>query len=388
MAFSRGAISCGIIAGFLSFVVPGRAESVTGYLYVSDYGIQALDRFSYTFDTVSKTVTNWQPAGANGSITNAVFINSNIKEGLQGTATDIIVVNSGGNSLSRYTLDGVLIGNIPILNANNTPHTLNSVGNVVITQDGKFMYAPESGAGLIDKIDLATGKIVAFVSFAGAHDVLIRPDGTLYAAAYTGNNPASAGIWHFDANLGSKTQLILNGDNGLGRPTGMSLSSSGILYVQANVFPTGSLVTGANSVYEYSIDSGTGAATFSQKHSYQNLEFDFGTDIGPDGNLYIAALGSGKPQASFGSPTGYTNGVYAYDTSLRVVSNVIAGYLNGTGTPASGFASPKYLEFGSNFITAPDAGFLEAPEPGSMALLGGLLAGGACLSVRRRRRAA
>ena len=390
MSFSRNAVSYAVLVGLFSWVTPMRADNITGYLYASDYGAQALDRFSYNFDTVSKTISNWQPAGAGGSTTSALFINSNIKEGLQGTANDIIVVNSGGNSLSRYTLAGALIGNIPILNADNSAHTLNSVGNVAITSDGKFMYAPESGAGKIDKIDLATGKIVAQVAFAGAHDVFIRPDGTLYAAAYTNSNVGSAGIWKFDANLGSKSQLITSGDNGLSRPTGMSLSSTGTLYIQSNVFPTNSLASGANTVFEYAIDPGTGAATFSAKTQSPKLQFDFGTDLGPDGNLYIAALGSGQTHATFGALPNYTNGVYAFDTTARTTSLAIAGYnVGGTGTPSYGFDSPKYLQFGTNFITAQDAGYQsETPEPGSLALLVVLLSGGAGLSARRRRRIA
>jgi hypothetical protein len=151
MTIPRSAITCGIFLSLACSVAPSWAQDVTDYLYISDYGAQALDRFSFTYDPIANTMTNWQPAGQSPG--SAVFINADIKEGLGGTSNDIIAVNTGGNSLSRYTLSGALIGNIPITLGGN-PYTLSSVGNVVISSDGKYMYAPESGAGKIDKIDL------------------------------------------------------------------------------------------------------------------------------------------------------------------------------------------------------------------------------------------
>ncbi len=139
----------------------------------------------------------------------------------------------------------------------------------------------------------------------------------------------------------------------------------------------------------YSINTITGAATFSSKTTSNSLQFDFGSDLGPDGNLYIAALGGGQTHSGFGAPAGYTNGVYSYNTSTQTVANVLAGYTVGTGTPSDGFESPKYLQFGVNFVSAEDAGFSAVtPEPGALALLGSLFAGVTCLAARRRRRRA
>ena len=117
--------------------------------------------------------------------------------------------------------------------------------------------------------------------------------------------------------------------------------------------------------------------------------FTFGNNIGPDGNVYIAALGGASGRAG---NSGYTDGVYKFDTSITnptsaAVSLAIAGGID-TGLPAgpTGLASPKYLQFGFNFVPAYDAGVV--PEPsGILAGLGllGMMGGGA-LRARRRRR--
>jgi hypothetical protein len=359
-----------------------RADIQTGYLYVSDYGLQALDRFAYDYNTVTNTISNWRPYGANGSSTNAQFISADVKEGLQGTASDIIVVATGGNSLARYGLDGHLIGTINIT-LNGSAHTLSSVGNVQITSDGKYMYAPESGTGYIDKIDLSNGNIIARAQFAGAHDVLILPNGNIIAAAYTGSNGGSSGLWEFDSNLssGSKTQLAVDATNHLSRPTGLSLSKDGTtLYVQDNV------KNGSGSINQYTINPTTGALTYVKTVGpNSDLVFDFGSDIGPDGNLYMAVLGSGKSQGNFGAPSGFVNGVYSMNTTTDAIALEISGYKNSTGTPTDGFYSPKYLQFGFNFISAPDAGYTGTPEPGSVAMSAAMLCTAAGVFVRRRR---
>ncbi len=357
-----------------------KADIQTGYLYVSDYGLQALDRFAYDYDTTSHIISHWRPYGLNGSTTNAQFINANVKEGLQGTASDIIVVATGGNSLARYGLDGHLIGTINIT-LNGASHTLSSVGNVQITPDGKYMYAPESGSGYIDKIDLKNGKIIARAQFAGAHDVLILPNGNIIAAAYTGANAGSSGLWEFDSDLtsGSKTQLVADGSNHLSRPTGMSLSKDGTtLYVQDNI------KNGSGSINQYTVNPISGALTYVKTVGpNSDLVFDFGSDIGPDGNLYMAVLGSGKTQGNFGSPTGFINGVYSMNTTTDAIALEVAGYNNTSGLPTDGFYSPKYLQFGFNFISAPDAGY--TPEPGSMAMSAAMLCTAAGVFARRRR---
>ena len=105
------------------------------------------------------------------------------------------------------------------------------------------------------------------------------------------------------------------------------------------------------------------------------LQFTFGNNLGPDGNLYIAALGGGGT-GSFNIQSGYIDGIYKFDTSNENVSQFIQGYTEKTGpVGASGLSAPKYLQFDTNFVNAPDAG---VPEPGTIALL---LAGFAGLGV-------
>ena len=46
--------------------------------------------------------------------------------------------------------------------------------------------------------------------------------------------------------------------------------------------------------------------------SSSGLHFTFGNNIGPDGNLYIAALGGASGR---GGNSGYTDGVYQFNTT-------------------------------------------------------------------------
>jgi len=77
----------------------------TGQLYVADYGKSVLDRYQYTFDETLGTITSITPNGIGGSTTNAFFlgdaISNPIKEGLQGTANDLIVVVGPHGSTQR-----------------------------------------------------------------------------------------------------------------------------------------------------------------------------------------------------------------------------------------------------------------------------------------------
>lgn len=288
---------------------------------------------------------------------------------------------SGG---SRPVLFLATDGTINVLNPNNSAHTFNNIGNVVITHDGKYLYAPEEGGNVIDKIDLATGKIVASTAFTGAHDLAIAADGTIYAAAYNHNDASSQGVWALPPDLSSKTQLIAYNDNGLTAPSGMSIAADGSLYVQQN---RGS---GPDGVYHYHITgSGVSAvATFdsgSSLTSSSSLHFTFGNNIGPDGNLYIAVLGGASGRAG---NAGYTNGVYKFDTTTRAVSRVIDGGVD-SGVPGgpSGLQSPKYLQFGFNFVPSDDPGAPPVPEPSGIMMGAGFLSvmGGGLLRMRRRK---
>jgi hypothetical protein len=402
MSLLRSTFACGLtatlFAGLFSLSATARAGDFTGFLYVSDYKAATLDRYRYNYHQATNTIDNIIAFGTNGNTSNAVFITGNIKEGLQGTLNDIIVVNSGGATLTRYDLNGNSINTINVQNANGSVHTLRGIGNVLITQDGKYLYAPEETGSLIDKIDLATGKIVAFASFTGAHDLAISPDGsTIYAAAYNNSAADSKGVYAYssDLNPATRKQVIAFNDNGLNGPSGMSVASDGSLYIQQNVHTSGGVGGGPDGIYHYKI-TGSGVnvtANFDAPSSLKtsaNLHFTFGNNIGPDGNVYIAALGGASGRSGNSS---YTDGVYKFDTSITnptstAVSLFIAGGIN-TGLPAgpSGLESPKYLQFGFNFVPAYDAGVV--PEPsGILAGLGllGMIGGGRLRARHRRRR--
>ena len=350
---------------------------ISGQLYVADYGKSELDRYTYTFDSTLGIITGFTPDGIGGNTTNAYFLGGSglpIKEGLQGTADDLIVVvgahGSTQTTLERFTLSGTYIGTIPVdFSAINNGNV--GIGNVAITPDGKYEYAPLQTANEIIKIDLSNGNIVDTYGFTGAHDLTIAPNGDVYAANYS---TAGATVIRLDSNLNFKQNLVTTqapGVSGNFRPSGLSIAADGSLYVQDNTQGSNDSVLH----YTFTNSGGTLTANFDSAGSYigsnsnNALQFTFGNNIGPDGNLYIAALGGGG-NGSFGVPSGYVDGIYEFNTSNETVSQAIAGFTEKTGpVGASGLDAPKYLQFSSNFVTADDAGYTLAPEPGTTALL-------------------
>ncbi len=348
----------------------------SGFLYVSDYGLSTLDRYQYTLDETIQSITGFSPDGIGNNTSNAYFLGNSsnpVKEGVHGTANDLILVSGSHGSTSttidRYTLDGSLIGAIPVdfstYNGGNV-----GIGNVLVTSDGKYMYAPLETAGYVVKIDLTNGHIVASFQFAGAHDVAIDANGNVYAANYSN---ASASIVALDSNLNKLQNLVTVATSGTGgafHPSGLAIASDGSLYVENNKRD------GPDSVLHYILAGSPGSltATLNTSSSYiggsgnNALEFTFGNNIGPDGKVYVAALGGGGAGNPFGSPAGYVNGIYEFDPGTMAMSLVIAGYTNQTGPLGpSGLSAPKYLQFDTNFVTAPDAGY--TPEPTTWTLL-------------------
>jgi len=395
MLFSRSrltsALTCGLLVGIFSLSLSAQAAGdFTGYLYASDYGSQLLDRFSYDYHAATNTITNILPAGYVGDPTSAAFIPGGIQSGFQGTGNDIIVVTDNGASLTRYDLNGNIIGTINVTNPDNSPHAFNSIGSIVITQDGKFLYAPDAGNNVINKIDLVSGKIVNSTAFTGAHDLAINPTtGTIYASAYNSADPGSMGVWALPSDLSSKTQLITTA-GGLTSPTGIIVAADGSLYIQQNVHTVSPDVAGGpDGVYHYTLSNGSAsaAATFDATHSLTSstsLHSTFGNAIGPDGNIYIAALGGGSGS---GGNTNYTDGIYKFDPTALTVSNFIAGKIEGlTAFGFGGLVAPKYLQFGGSFVPAADAGVTPEPSTVVMALSFLSVMGGRMLCTRRRRK--
>jgi hypothetical protein len=362
----------------------------TGQLYVADYGKSVLDRYQYTFDETLGAITSVSPYGIGGNTTNAYFlgsVNSPIKEGLQGTSNDLIAVvgahGSTQTTLERFTLDGTLIGTIPVnFSAYNGGNV--GVGNVAITADGKYMYAPLETANAIVKIDLTNGNIVASYSFAGAHDVAIAANGDVYASNYNGTTPE---VIRLNSNLVFQQNLVTGlpgGVTGSFHPTGIAVAPDGSIYIDNNT------KTETDSVLHYSFTDNAGiltptydpATSYIGSNTNDALDFSFGNNIGPDGNLYIADLGGGG-SGSFGVAPGYIDSIDEFDPITGAVSQFIAGSTETNGpVGSSGLSAPKYLQFDTNFIDAPDAGFV--PEPATNALLVAGLAGLAALKRAKR----
>ncbi len=348
-----------------------------GYLYVSDYGKSELDRYQYTYDKNTNTVTSITPYGINGNTSNAYFLGGGsapVKEGIHGTNTDIILVGGSHGSaatvLSRYTFDGKLIGTIPVnFSAYNGGNV--GIGNALVTSDGKYMYAPLEAGNAVVKISLANGAIVNSFAFTGAHDVALAANGDVYVANY---NASGAKVIRLDANLGNAQNLVTSsnyGGTGGFRPSGLSVAADGSLYVNNNTRG------GYDSVLHYTLSGST--ATYDSTKSYigsstnNSLEFTFGSDIGPDGKVYIAALGGGGNNG-FNTRAGYQDGIYALNPLTQTVIQAILGHTEGGANGPSGLSAPKYLQWDINFSTADDAGYL--PEPGTLPLMAGVLAVG------------
>ncbi len=397
----RSVLKAGLFATALMAVSQGAYATdiiLTGNLYVADYGKSVMERYKWTYDQTTNVMTSITPNGINGSTTNAYFIgdatNFPIKEGVHGTLNDLILVGgfhgSGVTNISRYRLDGSLIGSIPVdfsaFNGGNV-----GIGNVVVTSDGKFMFAPLESGNAVVKIDLATGAIVASFAYNGAHDVALTADGQhIFVANYANATPK---VIVLDSNLtaGSRVDLITaqpSGVSGPLRPSGLSVAADGSLYIDDNTNTSG----GHDSILHYNITYTAGAptaATYDATGSYVGsatnnaLHFTFGNSIGPDGNLYIADLGGGGA-GGFAVSNGHVDGVYKFDTTTHTVSLVIAGKTETAGAVgASSLSAPKYLQFDSNFVTAPDADY--APEPATLAVFS--LGLGALGIARRRKRA-
>jgi hypothetical protein len=309
-----------------------------------------------------------------------------------GTSDDLIVVEGTGSTIGRYMLNGTKIADIAVTGFPAGITGFGSIGNVAITTNGQYMYAPDESKGYIYEINLSTGKIVNYVQMTNVHDIAIDSNGTIYAGAYQ----SSQGINIYTPNLTFVKQLVTTGT--LSNSTGITLqtNSSGQttgLYVMSH--PTagsGSTTTaqGPDKVYNFAISGALGttsetATLVSPTPSYLSLKFSFGDAVGPDGNLYSAELGAN----GYGN-TNYTGGIYEYNTTTDAVTLAVQGYTEGTDSLGSGATGengglniPKYLEFSTSFITAPDAGLV--PEPGNMAMLAGIVLSGTGFLVRRKR---
>jgi hypothetical protein len=191
-------------------------------------------------------------------------------------------------------------------------------------------------------------------------------------------------VIRLNSNLVFQQNLVTalpNGVTGSFHPTGIAVAPDGSIYIDNNT------KTETDSVFHYSFTDNAGiltptydpATSYIGSNTNDALDFSFGNNIGPDGNLYIADLGGGG-SGSFSVAAGYVDGIDGFDPLTGTVSQFIAGYTEKNGPlGSSGLSAPKYLQFDTNFINAPDAGYV--PESGTTVLL---LAGLASMAALKR----
>jgi len=240
----------------------------------------------------------------------------------QPASADILVSNYGDGKIRKFTDAGVAIPPDPYLNvggggtealacltldgkpiffiSNNTAtiavydqitgqHLYDlatlpggaSIAGMALSPNGKIIYAADGH--YIVAVDTTTGTVVASVSLSSAHDVIVGPDGSVYASAF----PANAGVLKYSPTLTNQTQFIADAANNpnLHKASGMAFDATGTRFFVSQFDSSDSAVD------EYSV-SGSGTATFVRKFSFPNGTSPLGLALGPDGNIYTANFGA------------------------------------------------------------------------------------------------
>jgi streptogramin lyase len=151
-----------------------------------------------------------------------------------------------------------------------------SIAGMALSLDGKVLYAADGHR--IAAVDTTTGSVVASVSMASAHDVIVGPDGSVYASAF----PAQAGVLKFSPTLTNQTQFIAPGDNGLTRAAGMAFNATGTRFFVSQFSNSPSFVN------EYAVSNSGTAGFVSPSISLPAGSAPLGLALGPDGNIYSA----------------------------------------------------------------------------------------------------
>jgi hypothetical protein len=338
------------------FVLVGTAPSTAsaGMVYVGDYSSNQIRRFDETGASIApvpwasglKTEGIACLMGAPGPYDHLIFAAD--------TAAGKILLLDENQSIN------------PIVNANFITG-LSGVANIALSNDGHVLYVTQEKAGTISEYNSLTGALIKSINFAGAHDVLVGKDGSVYATAYGSSSVVSQGVWKYNADLTAGTQFIARNDNGLTRATGMAFDNAGNLWVaNAGTINNGG---GTNFVAEY-----TSGGVFTQKimnDSSNHLLNVFGLTRAENGNLYAA---------SFGSSVGSLDGLIS---EINVTTGAVSTFIApGTGPNGAG-QNPKYATSEADCVT-----YAATPEPSSLALVFLGVAGmGVSTWVRRRRNA-
>jgi hypothetical protein len=381
-----------------SLVASSRSFAQSGYVYMTDYGPGDLLRYNYTYSGGAYSFSPSNTAGG-GVTTSAILVSgAGMAGGIAGTRNDLIIATQTNTALARYTFDGTLINNITVNNGTftgsatgsaqtaNATHTFSNIGDIMISDNGRYLYVAGGSSvathssynGIISKIDLTTDKIVAQQAMQGAQAIFISKD---QSTIYVGNEYGSTGqamVKAFDANLSTAgTQLAGYASTTSASGSTVNLASIRDLAVVGSklyMLDQDSGVTRSQSTMAIATVAGTGASiTFSSATTADvgatTIENYGGMDIGLDNNLYIAGIGSGKLNAtSYTVSFSYVNGIKSFNTSTNAEAAVtgLNGYNNSNSTtPASGLASPVFIQFSSTFASTNDQG---TPEPGALAL--------------------
>ena len=221
--------------------------------------------------------------------------------------------------------------------------------DIAISPDAKTAYIAEDAQ--IASYNLATGALIATHSTPDSWGVAISPK---TGEIFTGNGwqTGAAGVYAYDANLGTERVVVPAGDHGLKAVAGITFAKDGSFYVVNG----GNFDANHGFINHYKAD-GTFISTFTAPDP-NAISRAFAAAIGPDGNLYVTSfLGAC---------------VLKFDTTTDSFNSVFVAPHGGN------LASAKTLDFSVNHINS-------VPEPGSVALLCAVGVTGA--GVLRRRRA-
>jgi hypothetical protein len=240
----------------------------------------------------------------------------------------------------------------------------NPIFDMKIAPDAQSVYLAQTGQ--IRQFNLTTGAFLTQINRpTTSWGIAIHPiTGEIYhTLGWDSNSHAARGVYRTQSNLTGLENILTIGMgnlNGLTAPAGLTFLPNGDLFVVngGNGDPTNGFVN------RYTYDVNTDSYTFFQTLDSPNpndpaFRNGFDIEVGPDGNIY-ATNEDGACVVKFDLANGN-----AFSTFIPP---------NAGGLPAA-----KTIHFDVNSVAG-------VPEPGSIALLGGLVTIGS-LMLRRRKRA-
>ena len=202
------------------------------------------------------------------------------------------MTGAGGTASSLYTIDPTT-GASTLVGATGFGHVVAMDFNPV---DGLLYGISNSSGGTLLTIDVATGAGTAIATLGGSMTGSNAPDMAFNAAGtlYTWNEPFTDNLNTVDLGTGVGTEIGPNGGGAFTFQLGLDIDSSGTVYIK----------NGDNDIY--TVDTGTGAATFLITHDAPAFALDnilafnaadtlFSVDrtSGSDSDLYTIDLATG-----------------------------------------------------------------------------------------------